>query len=236
MNGGYIMIDFNGFEINSKETQTIPGIETLLNTARKCGKMILCYNLKNGGVSVNAIPSAIDENGNIYFGSFATALNVSGDSVSVVSNGVSMLVNGGAKNYSPVNTATIGAAGNIINGESINLPVGDYIMTFNATSYAPTVSGARVEMTITYTDNTTKKVITNQVVHETNTFAFTATKPVKAYTVYSGGTGNTYSEIMIRPAAFADATYIPYSPTNAELNERVYALEHPTTTNTKKGG
>ena len=230
------MIDFEGFDISSSESKKIVGISDKLTYAREHGKMILCYRLKNGGVYVNANPTAVDANGNLWFDGLAVVLNVvttgaDKDTVSVVSNAMKSIINGGAKNFCPVNTATLASDGNMIAKTAVVIPAGEYIVTFDATNV---VSAMRWEMTCFPADGSASfkpQSAVDKVVKTATEYKFTTTKALGYVQIYVSGIGSSasvFSNIMIRPSAFADGSYVAYSPTNAELNARVYALEHPT--------
>lgn len=237
MNGGYQMIDFEGFDISSSESKKIVGISDKLNYAREHGKMILCYRLKNSGVYVNANPTAVDENGNLYFDGLAVVLNVvttgdNKDTVSVVSNVMQSIINGGAKNFCPVNSATLASAGYAIaENTSVSIPVGEYVLSFAITQGMN--SSIRYVYRFTFADgtNTYYPSSSGGAPNSDGTLSkkITFSKAVTKIQLYIGGTFTTsviVSNIMIRPS-YANADYVAYSPTNAELNARVYALEHP---------
>lgn len=213
MNGGYIMIDFKGFDVTKPDSVTIPDIRKKLLAAAQYGKMVLCYNIKKRGVVISAIPNCVDSSGSLMFSDFA--LNVSDeDAVTVGKTALSVLANMTGKNMSPSSGATVGAAGNVVNNADISLPAGKYIISFKSTS--DTV-GVQLKLGSTTVINQMKAVDGYCSV------SFTAATAATKYTLYANG-ACTVSELMIRPYEITDPTFVAYTPDNAGLYALIQAL------------
>ena len=126
------------------------------------------------------------------------------------------IANLGAKNMCPYNTfsatATSGSGATPVNDQPINLPAGTYILTYTQTA----TTGAS---SIRFSYNGTS--ILNFTINNDSTLTkekeFTLASAANQIKVFSNAI-NDYSNFMIRPKAISDDTYVPYGPTNAELN------------------
>ena len=124
------------------------------------------------------------------------------------------IANLGAKNMCPYNTFSCTTAGTtVISDKPINLPAGTYIMSYTQTATTGSSS-------IRFLNNGTS-IVNFTINNDSNlekTREFTLTSAVNQIRVYSSVV-NDYTQVMIRPKAISDSTYVPYAPTNAELND-----------------
>lgn len=128
---------------------------------------------------------------------------------------IDYLTNTGAKNYCPYDGFTASAAGTAINDQPIDLPAGEYIITFDYTETTGSNS-------IRFLDSGTS--IVNFTINNT-----TAGKADRQFTLSAAanqirfytGVANTVTKLMIRPAAITDSTFQPYAPTNRQLYELI---------------
>lgn len=145
----------------------------------------------------------------------------------VKSGGVKMYVDtecgaiadAGAKNYCPYNTITATGSGTVVNDQPINLQAGTYILTFKHT--ATTGSTA---FRLSYNGTSVESFTVNNTDTGTKSREFTLSSVANQFRVYTS-IANTYTEVMIRPKAISDSTYVPYAPTNRELYEMILALQ-----------
>ena len=129
-------------------------------------------------------------------------------------------VNNGAKNLAPLNSASASATGYFAT-TSLNLPAGDYIMSYKLTTpntfeVSITVDGSAIAKNFNYPpyNNT---LITHEI---------TANTGITEYKFYANGSA-TVTDFMICPKSLydADPTYQPYAMSNVELTEDVTSLE-----------
>lgn len=127
-------------------------------------------------------------------------------------------INTGAKNYCPYDSFSAAGAGTVISDQPINLPAGDYILTLNFT--ATTGSSA-----FRFLDSGASIINFNVQNSSAGTASVPFTLPsdanqIRVYTT----TANDVTDIMIRPAAVTDSSFVPYCPTLYELYQMVLAL------------
>lgn len=126
------------------------------------------------------------------------------------------IANLGAKNMCPYNTfsatATSGTGATPVNDQPINLPAGTYIMTYTQTA----TTGAS-SIRFSYNGTSVLNFTINNDSTLTKEKEFTLPSAANQIKVFSNAI-NDYSNFMIRPKAISDDTYVPYGPTNAELN------------------
>jgi hypothetical protein len=56
MNGGYVMIDWDGVILSERNVQNVPGIYDATKDAIDTGKMVVVANCKNGAFVYSPIP------------------------------------------------------------------------------------------------------------------------------------------------------------------------------------
>lgn len=207
MNGGYMMIDFKGYDISYPVAKSIPGLKAKLEAAAKYGKPVMCYNLKKSGVAMSAIPNCVDANGNLIFSDFAINVD-SSDNLTAGTSAIGIIANMTSKNMSPSSGATVGAAGNVVNNADIALPAGDYIMSLKSSA---TTAGFELK-----TGSTRIAQLNNVPADTTKSVKFTLASAITKYTLYSNA-ATTVSELMIRPACISDPTFVAYAPTSAVI-------------------
>ena len=131
---------------------------------------------------------------------------------------IGVVANAGAKNFAPIETSAnrtdnhwiIGkGTGNV---EKIDLPAGRYIFT----AISESSGSGQCQIKLKYSDGTTGLSEAFSF-GSAMTLAFTASKTVVGYGVYSNPAPVTFEKMMIRPAAITDATFQPYARTNPEL-------------------
>lgn len=124
-------------------------------------------------------------------------------------------INTGAKNYCPYDGFTASAAGTAINDQPIELPAGEYIITYDYTATTGSSS-------IRFLDSGTS--IINFTIYNTTagkaSRQFTLTSAANQMRFYTG-VATTVTNIMIRPATITDSSFRPYAPTNRELYELI---------------
>lgn len=124
------------------------------------------------------------------------------------------IANLGAKNMCPYNTFSCTTAGTtVISDRPINLPAGTYIMSYTQTATTGSSSIRLLNNGTSIVNFTINNDSDTEKVRE-----FTLSSDANQIRVYSSVL-NDYTNVMIRPKAISDSTYVPYAPTNAELND-----------------
>ena len=124
----------------------------------------------------------------------------------------------GSKNQCPYNNLSAAAAGTVLNDQPINLPAGNYIMTYDFTA----TTGAS---SFRFSHDGTS-VLSLTVNNQSTSLprSFTLDSDVNQIRLYTS-VANDITNIMIRNANIPDDTFMPYVPTNRELYEMLLAMQ-----------
>lgn len=129
-------------------------------------------------------------------------------------------INTGAKNYCPYDGFTATDAGTVINDQPINLPAGNYIITFDYTATGGSSSIRLLDNGVSVVNFTINNTASGRAERQ-----FTLTASANQIRFYTG-VANTVTNMMIRPAVITDGTFTPYAPTNRELYNMIRGY-HP---------
>ena len=126
---------------------------------------------------------------------------------------INYAVNAGAKNFCPKETETSTGSG-FTSDVPVNIPAGTYILSFTGTlAYTASLS---LYKALPHSGNSLASISLSAQTGE-QSIEFTISETAKYIAFYHNGSGNSLTNIMIRPAAITDQTFVPYAKTNREL-------------------
>lgn len=126
---------------------------------------------------------------------------------------IGAVANRGAKNLCPKETETSTGSG-FTEDVEVNIPAGTYILSFTGTlAYTASLSLYRA---LPHSGNGLA-AINLSAITGTQSVEFTISETAKYIAFYHNGSGNSLTNIMIRPASITDSTFQPYAKTNREL-------------------
>ena len=126
---------------------------------------------------------------------------------------IGTVANAGAKNLCPKETETSTGSGFTADVE-VNIPAGTYILSFTGTlAYTASLSLYRA---LPHSGNSLASISLSATTGA-QSIEFTIAEAAKYIALYHNGSGNSLTNIMIRPAAITDSTFQPYALGNPVL-------------------
>lgn len=123
---------------------------------------------------------------------------------------IGAVANAGAKNLCPKETETSTGSG-FTSDVPVNIPAGTYILSFTGTlAYTASLSLYRA---LPHSGNNLENINLSATTGE-QSVTFTITEAAKYIAFYHNGSGNSLTNIMIRPASITDLTFQPYALSN----------------------